>query len=318
MWLNNWFPMFSGKADSKKLAKYENNLEWQNTFVRLVNTCLDQFEWTGLPDSCNSRFIEQALLFEGKFALVNDPDYGFLSLRATPNNVYNIYGEFDRVHVYGYNGYSRDFDLWVDGGDNKNSKAVLCRDNDCGYPYYLYIIMATDRMSQAMRSIDVASYQLKHPYFIQCEESQKLSIERILSDVGNNKPAIITTKAVSPDDFKVVQTGANPAVLQQMWDNYYKHENNVKQILGINNNSMPDKSERLLVDEVNANDEQTAINIDIRLKERQHFCEIANKLFGLNISVDVKHNQKSDMEVLSDDVERTGTDDDLQEMERDE
>ena len=32
--------------------------------------------------------MEQALLFEGKFALVKDPELGYLSLRVNPNNVF--------------------------------------------------------------------------------------------------------------------------------------------------------------------------------------------------------------------------------------
>ena len=43
MWINGWFPMFCGSTNAKKLAKYENNLEWQNTFVRLTNLCLNMF-----------------------------------------------------------------------------------------------------------------------------------------------------------------------------------------------------------------------------------------------------------------------------------
>ena len=152
------------------------------------------------------------------------------------------------------------------------------------YPYSLYLITWTNRLSQAMRSIDIASYQLKHPYFIQCDETQKLSIEQILKETWDNKPAIITTKSVSPDDFKVMPTGVNPTILQQMWDNYYKLENTLRTLIGIKNNSVPNKSERLLVDEVNSDDEQRLINIFVRLYQRQLFCEQANKLFGLNIS----------------------------------
>ena len=291
MWINGWFPMFCGSTNAKKLAKYENNLEWQNTFVRLTNLCLNMFEWEGLPDSCNERYLEQALFFEGKFALVDDPKYGFLSLRANPNNIYNIYGDYDKVHVYGFNGYENNFNLYMEGADNSEAQAVLCRDNILMYPYMLYVIIATDRLTQAMRSIDTASYQLKTPYFIQCDESQKLSIDRILSDIGNNKPAIITTKAVSSDDFKILQTGANPAILQQMWDNYYKQDNNIRSILGIQNNAMPDKSERLLVDEINSNNEVTNLGLQIRLKSREKFCEQVNELFGLNISVKLKNPQ---------------------------
>lgn len=284
MWFNNFFPMFPDFSSKKRLNQYKNQIEWQNTFVKWVNICLNLFEWDGLPDTISERYIEEALFVDGRVALVKDDNLGYLMLRVNPNYIYNIYGQFSKLNVYGFNGYNKQFDCYMEGADNTNATSVLCRDNNLMYPFINYIITWTDRLTQAMRGIDVASYQLKHPYFIQCEESQKLSIETILKDVGANKPAIITTKSVSPDDFKILPTNANPAILQQMWDNYYKLENTLRTQLGIKNNSMPNKSERLLVDEVNSDDEQRLINIFLRLYQRQLFCEQANELFKLNIS----------------------------------
>lgn len=286
MWFNNMFPMFTTNlpVNNKRLNKYNNRVEWINTFTKWVNICLNLFEWSGLPDTVSERYIEEALLIDGRVALVNDPNLGYLILRTNPNYIFNIYGQFSRVQVYGFNGYNKQFDCYMEGADNSNAKAVLLRDNNLMYPFILYLFTWADRLTQAMRGIDVASFQLKHPYFIQCEESQKLSIETILRDVEANKPAIITTKSVSPDDFKILPTNANPAILQQMWDNYYKLENTLRTIIGIKNNSMPNKSERLLVDEVNSDDEQRLISIFVRLYQRQLFCKQANELFGLNIS----------------------------------
>lgn len=286
MWFNNMFPMFTTNlpVNNKRLNKYNNRIEWINTFTKWVNICLNLFEWSGLPDTVSERYIEEALLIDGRVALVNDPNLGYLILRTNPNYIFNIYGQFSRVQVYGFNGYNKQFDCYMEGADNSNAKAVLLRDNNLMYPFILYLFTWADRLTQAMRGIDVASFQLKHPYFIQCEETQKLSIETILRDVEANKPAIITTKSVSPDDFKILPTNANPAILQQMWDNYYKLENTLRTLIGIKNNSMPNKSERLLVDEVNSDDEQRLISIFVRLYQRQLFCEQANELFGLNIS----------------------------------
>lgn len=316
MWFNNFFPWFPHCKSVKKLNQYENNLEWQNTFVRWTNLCLDQFEWEGLPDTCNSRYIEQALFFEGKFALVKDDELGYLSLRVTPNNVYNIYGDFDKARVYGFNGYNKNFDLYMMGADNSTAKAVMCRDNILMYPYVLYVIQGAERLTQAKRSIDVATYQLKTPYFIQCDETQKLSIERILSDIGNNKPAIVTTKAVSTDDFKILQTGANPQTLQAIWDNYYKQVNDLREILGIQNNCMPDKSERLLVDEVNSNNQVTEQGIELRLRSRELFCEQVNELFGLNISVKIKNPPNEGGENYVESISGSETDDNIRTVER--
>lgn len=281
-WINSYFPMFANST--KKLHKFENNLEWQNVFIKWCNVCLDLFEWTGLPDTVSERYIEEALLIEGKIALVKDDELGYLMLRVNPNYIFNIYGQFSKLNVYGNNGYNKQFDCYMEGADNSQAKSVLCRDNNLMYPYMMYLISWTNRLSQAMRSIDVASLQLKHPYIIKCSEQQKLSIEQLFKDTWSNKPLILTTNSLTTNEVEVLQTGANPTILQQMWDNYYKLENTLKTLIGIKNNSMPNKSERLLVDEVNSDKDEQLINIFIRLYQRQLFCKQANELFGLNIN----------------------------------
>lgn len=291
------------------MSKYQNMIEWQNTFVKWTNICLNLFEWDGLPDTISERYLEEALLIDGKVALVQDEDLGYLMLRVNPNYIFNIYGQFSKLSVYGFNGYNKTFDCYMEGADNSNAKSVLCRDNNSMYPFMYYIIQWCDRLTQAMRGIDVASFQLKHPYIIKCEETQVLSIKKLFKDVAINEPVIIGTKGLDLDSIDVLNLNANPAILQQMWDNYYKLENTIRTLIGIKNNSMPNKSERLLTDEVNADDEQRLMNIMTRLYQRQLFCEQANELFGLNISCKLRFE-----ELVNTDEEDTN---DLQNVEED-
>lgn len=314
--LASLFPIFfcgNGKITNKKLQAFENNVEWLNNFANLTNLCLNMFEWHNLPDTCNPYFLEQSLFFEGKCGFAKDKDLGYITLRCNPINDYNIYGEMSELQLYGFNGYNKRFKAYLVGSDNSDADAVLCKDNECCYPYFQYVMAGAERLTQAKRSIDIASYQLKTPYFVTCDETQKLSVEKVLSDIAYNKPAIIGTKGLSPEDFKVLQTGANPQTLKQLWDNYYKHDNDIRTILGIESNPASDKSERLLVDEINSNNEVTALNIEMRLNTRKRFCKQVNELFGLNISVSLRHPvREEDNDVLY----RTRTDDNISEMAR--
>lgn len=306
-----WF--FGGKKSNKKLTAMQNNLEWSNTFINLVNISLGLFKWNNLPETCNERFLEETLLFDGKCGFANDPNFGFINLRCNETNSLNIYGQNTQCNLYGCNGYNRNFPLYVEGGDNSNAQAVICRDNPSSYPYYLYIMQGAERLSSCMRAIDVATMQLKRPYFITCEESQRLSVERILADIDNNVPSVITSKGFNPNDIQVLQTGSNPQVLETLWESYYKHDNYVRNILGIQNNPSVDKAERLIVDEVNSNNEIIDMNIDLRLEERKKFCEQVNETFGLNISVELRHKKEEEEYVLE-----TENNNDLRGMEEDE
>ena len=61
-------------------------------------------------------------------------------------------------------------------------------------------------------------------------------------------------------------------------------ESEIRTFLGINSAANLDKKERLVVDEAEANDILTDINIQYRLKSYQQFCDTVNNLWGLNIS----------------------------------
>lgn len=310
-----FFPLWFAGKKGNKLNLMKNNIEWCNTFINLANICLSIFEWEGLPDTCNARYMEEALLFDGKCALANDPKLGFINLRCNENQRYNLYGECDKVSLYGMNGYNRQFNCYIMGGDNSNANAVICRDNQLQYPYYLYLIQGAERLTNCMRAIDTSTLQLKRPYFITCEESQKLTVDKILSDIDSNLPAVITTKGINPDSFKVLQTGSNPQVLQELWDSYYKHDNQIRTILGIQNNPAAGKAERLLVDEINSNNEEIDINISLRLQARELFCEQVNEIFGLNISVKIKEGVKNYVDTTKTDIDLQGLEDEAQPME---
>ena len=81
MWLSNMFPWFDyNTLSKKKVALYENNIEFQNIFYNLLNIAMYSFSIKGLPDSCNERFFKLNLIFNGYAALIKDPDLGYLSL----------------------------------------------------------------------------------------------------------------------------------------------------------------------------------------------------------------------------------------------
>lgn len=290
MWINGMFPLFAGTIkNNKKLRQWENALEKQIVFANMVNLSLELFEWHNLPDTCNPLYMEQALLFEGRFALVNDPEYGYLSLRANPHNVYNIYGEPDRVSVIGYNGYYREFQNYIEGGDNSKAQAVVCKDNWLAFPYYLDIVNSADRLANSMKGIDVARNGLKRPYFVEIEQSQRASIEKLFTDLSNNEPVIVESNSGLYDGIKVVPAPADPSILKALWEDYDKLSNQWRERIGIQSNAVSDKTERLLVDEINANNQVTDMNIDIRLESRKRFCERANELFGLEIDCTLKY-----------------------------
>ena len=288
MWLSNMFPWFDyNTLSKKKVALYENNIEFQNIFYNLLNIAMYSFSIKGLPDSCNERFFKLNLIFNGYAALIKDPDLGYLSLGVRPtvnSNQLNIYGEFPDVMAFGWNGFNKQYKNYMYGTDNSDAEAVICRDNDLMYPMVNIIWMYAKRLTDTMRTLDVTARKLKTPYFITCDEAQKSSIKKILDDVDFNQDSIIANRSTMPNEFNVLQTGVQPESVRVLWEHYSNLESEIRTFLGINSAANLDKKERLVVDEAEANDILTDINIQYRLKNYQQFCDTVNNIWGLNIS----------------------------------
>lgn len=288
MWLSNMFPWFDyNTLSKKKVALYDNNMEFQNMFYNLLNILMYSFSIEGLPDSCNERFFKLNLIFNGYAALIKDPDLGYLSLGVRPtvnSSQLNIYGEYPDVMAFGWNGFNKQYTNYMYGTDNSDAEAVICRDNEMMYPMINIIWMYAKRLTNTMRTLDITARKLKTPYFITCDETQKSSIKKILEDVDFNQDSIIANRSTMPNEFNVLQTGVQPESVRVLWEHYSNLESEIRTFLGINSAANLDKKERLVVDEAEANDILTDINIQYRLKSYQQFCDTVNNLWGLNIS----------------------------------
>lgn len=304
-----WYQLCFGNLplknlNERKLAKFETDREFINTFNRLFNMAMNTFKWEGLPETCNVRFLELSLLTYGSAILVKQ-EGNYLNLAFAPGANLNVYGEPLRGYGYGLNGWNKEYKLYVDGmeesgqvldgvsGKEQNTyNGVMCRDNAIMYPYVNYLVTEALRLTRAKRTMDVIAQNLKQPVIITCEESMVKSVKDALNQRGDNVSSIISSGKLPIDSFKVWDTKANPDTLKAMWEHYERLDAQVKEIMGIENLAQVDKRERLLVDEVNANNEATAVNMEYRLNERQKFCERINKAFGLSVSVKVNKEER--------------------------
>lgn len=287
MWFNSFFPFYTVPVGSaKKLARYENDMEFQNTFFHYFNLAISTFKWDGLPETCNVRYLETCLMLDGIAAFCKDPEMGYLTLKASPvAQAYNLYGETDKIYGYGWNGFMREYTAYMYGSDNTMAQAVVCRDNPVCYPYVNHLLLYANRLTSTMRSLDVAAKKLKVPYYITCDESQKNSVEKILNDVDDNKERIIVNRSTMDNVFQVLPTRIDPSLLSVFWEHYENLEGQLKGLFGIESAVNQDKKERLITDEVNANNASTALSLQVRLAQRQQLCDTINKMWGINVSV---------------------------------
>ena len=77
---------------------------------------------------------------------------------------------------------------------------------------------------------------------------------------------------------------SSPYLLDKLQQQKRELFNELLSFLGINNNNV-EKRERLIVDEVNANNEFILVNLEHMYEERKKACDLINAKFGTNIEV---------------------------------
>lgn len=290
------------------MADYENNIQWQDVFLRNFNMLVNMFEWEGMPETVNTEFLESVLLWDAQACVIFDENFkSYLGLPTVQSSNQNIYYQTNFYRAYSLN-YTHKFlalnkytQPIVDGivslaGGTIEAglwRGVVCFDNFMVYPVVNTLEIYTSKIVNAMRAIDVVQTQAKLPTIIETDEDNKLAIQQAISDIDTNVLAIYAGKnlAKAIKETKSFPTQFSPDLLDILWAHKNNIESEMLTVFGINNLNTNDKKERLLTDEINSNNQIINNNLATRLDQRKLFCDNLNRAFGLNVSVKVKHNE---------------------------
>ena len=257
------------------MARNLNDYTLTDYFTRLMLISRSVFEWKGLPDNMNEKWIERYLFAEGKCVFFKDPVKGYMITALAPNGRLNYYNEYTDIRPYAidYTGESLVNDV----------DCVVIKNNDLCVPTTRTIQLYAYKLASIDRTIDVNIEAQKTPVMVACSEKERMSMRNFIKQRQDNEPFIFVTDKMNTEGIKVHDLKA-PMVFKEL--EYQKHMvwNECMTYLGINNANM-DKRERLVDDEVQANNEQVEACFNAMLSERQRACEMINKIFGLNISV---------------------------------
>lgn len=285
---------FTGKLNPRKYQELKAQQEYLNIFTFLCSSALDAFEWNGLPDTCDPRMLEMSLISRGEVAIVNDPNYGFLSLPCGNASKLTLYGYPEAINAYGFNGFNKNYKVWIPYASKEGDdyQGVICYDNDCRYPYSFFIAETAQRIADLMMACDTCAENLKRSSVIAVtNDAEKKTIDEFLAARSANMASILISDKFGAlkDRIMALPLNNSPECLKALTEYLEWTENYFTEKLGINSNPQTNKKERLLVDEQNANNEITEINMSKRLKCREVFCEQLNQAFNLNVSVKAKH-----------------------------
>lgn len=252
-----------------------NNEIYLHYYNLLRGIAISSFDWEGIPETIDKRFIE-TILFEQGFGLFSfDSDLNdYVFTKAIINGPLNIYNIPVKRIAYANNGYHK-------SKDENNS--VIIYNNVNHTPCDLSIRQFAYKLYDADQTITVNINAQKTPVLITGNENQMLSLRNVYSQYIGNQPVLFTDKNFDINGVRVLKTDA-PFIADRVKLLKTDIFNECLTFLGIPNVSFQ-KNAHLLQDEVNREMGGVFAQRETRLKMRKEACEQINSMFGLNLSV---------------------------------
>lgn len=254
-----------------------NNATYIQYYNRLTELAISMFEWVNLPEEIDPRFLELVLFAKGKAIFFKDPDIGYMALMVTDMGPMNAYRVPLRRRAYASNGYNAELSI---------DDSVMIYNNYLRTPSKLDVEMFSRRLYNIDRTIDINVNGQKTPILIECEESQRLTLQNLYMQYDGNKPVIYGDTALQSNPLKAIQTGV-PYVADKLTQLKTQYWNEALTYLGISNLNIQ-KKERLVSDEVARNMGGVIASRYSRLNARKDACKEINKMFGLEIDVEYR------------------------------
>ena len=255
-----------------------NNLTYTQYVNRLTELSISMFQWNGLPDTVDERYLELHLFLNGSMVYFKDDVIGDLCLDCMPHGRLDVYGNPILRRAYsGYNNYNKLL---------KYTDSVIIWNNLMRTNSVLDVKMFARRLYNLDRIIDVNTNAQKTPVLVQGTEKQRLTLLNVYKEYDGNSPVIFGDTNIDLNSLKVLQTGA-PYVSDKLYELKTQIWNEALTYLGISNVSFQ-KKERLISDEVMRSQGGTVASRYSRLTTRQKAAKEINKMFGTNISVDYR------------------------------
>ena len=276
----------------KEMNKKLNNLTFTDYFYRLSLIALSIFKWENLPNGINERWIEKYLFDIGECMFFKDPILGFRVSKSIDKGI-NVYNE--PIDLEPESTGLTEPKTYKNGID-----AILIKNNDLSIPTLPTLQLYAYRLADLTRAQDVNITAQKTPILIITSDRQKLTMKNVFNQWSGNEPVIYGDKEMNIDGVKVLKTDA-PIVFDKIQIQKHQLWNEVMTFLGVNNANQ-DKKERLVDDEVQANNEQVKICLDVMLKARQSACSEINRIFGTNIKVSARIGIESKIDELNNEL----------------
>lgn len=281
--LDEWREMFTRGATSGfgVLSNERLQLEYKTWCLKKL---FGAFEFSGVPDEWDYDYMLTNLFIHGYIA-ITDTSAGVVPLRCgiTGVDIFDhptraifanaVLGNFER-NLYGDNP-ATDCALVKIQYDFMGVMPIVDR-------YAALLALCDNSIAVNLRNSKVAFIGLVS------SKQQAATFEKMFRDIDSGKPAVyakkgdgLTTDDIYYNHVRETYIANDVQLLKQSIKNDFLTE------VGLNN-ANTDKRERLIVDEVNANNDEVQANVQHWLDNIREGLKRANALFGLDLSIKLR------------------------------
>lgn len=273
-----------------------NGDQWFNFYRRELRGIVhSMFEWHGLPETINPKFLERTLHTDGVICFYDDPRFGVMAIKGTPKYL-NAYGEptdfHASMHMYHKSIKLYNYLIPIEVAKERNL-GVICENQMDGIisseqAIFLYSAMLAENKQTKI----ISQNTLKVPYVFKGTPEQVLSIKNIFEKIRANEPLLIEDEEQDLlGKLEILNTNA-PFILDKLQTDRAEIYNEFLTGFGINNVNIQ-KKERLVTSEADSNNELIMHNRNKFLAPRQEAARILSEIFGREITVDIRSNLES-------------------------
>lgn len=260
----------SGNPDLYWETAAYNSLMLQSYRQQIIKLALSRYKWINLPSSCNERYLEKTLLFQGlaTIAFPKKMKGVFFSTQVAQMSPPNVYDNPTKWFSKGNNG-------WIFKCNASNG--VLVWDNRTRYPLMQMVDMWARELCDIRRTKQINRLHVKTPFLLSCPKEQEQQAVNLFKQISGGEPAILATDGISNINLDVLKTDVK-FLGEELTAEEMNTWQQVFQCLGIEN--LTYKAERMVKDEVNKRDEPSDIMALDGLNCRREAADALNARFG--------------------------------------
>lgn len=265
----------------------------------LVQQAISVFKWN-LPKNWDKDYFLYVLYLYGYISVINTDKFGVICQHCTLTG-YGVYYQPTEVVISNplFKGNSKRATLGV------NAELIKLQ---LDYGSIIDLInYYGDLMALSAESAGVNLLNSKLAYiFAAGNKAAAESFKKLYDKVSSGEGVAVYDKALLDEDGKLNlqmfnQNLKNTYIAGDILSDLRKYKDEFLTIIGINN-ANTDKKERLITDEVNANNQETHCLADLWLEQLKECCTKVNDMFDINISVDWRYKESEVMSNESDGI----------------